>query len=204
MKRIILFCGLLFFLLSCNNNSTSNKSNSTEESIKDEQVKLTSETKESKSEETLGEVKKCGPFKLDVYINDDSATNVRKKPDGAVLLKLKQDANYMLTVVEVKNGWFKAENPIGGHLEDEIQLPKGEEAWMHGSVLAVDTRNYGGKDLNLLDQPKNGKVVGVIEEESGGISLKDVCGRWVQVDYKGVIGWIEDVWLCGNPATNCN
>ena len=31
-----------------------------------------------------------------------------------------------------------------------------------------------------------------------------MCGSdWVQVNYRGELGWIQSEWLCGNPVTTC-
>jgi SH3-like domain-containing protein len=88
-------------------------------------------------------------------------------------------------------------------MEEDVEIPNGE-GWIHGSVIGVDTRNYGGQTLELLDSPINGNVVGEIKEQVYGLKLKDICGRWVQVDYKGIVGWIDSNWLCGNPLTTCS
>lgn len=71
-------------------------------------------------------------------------------------------------------------------------------------MISVSTRNYAGQDLQLLDKPKDGNVVKVLDHESYGLRLKDMCGEWVQVEYKGTVGWIEASWLCGNSLTSCS
>ena len=67
---------------------------------------------------------------------------------------------FFLTIIQAKDGWFKLKSPIEG-MEDNIEIPNGE-AWIHGSVISVDTRNYGGQELELLDKADNGKTIGVM------------------------------------------
>ena len=149
----------------------------------------------------------CTPSTLEVYLNDidESGTNIRQSPGGKVVMQLVKgdiDDEFFITLTQAQKGWFKIKSPIGG-MEEDVEIPNGE-GWIHGSVIGVDTRNYGGQTLELLDSPINGNVVGEITTEAYGLKLKDICGRWVQVDYKGTIGWIDSNWLCGNPLTTCS
>lgn len=151
--------------------------------------------------------KNCDFNEIQVYLNDSdsSGTNIRKSPNGkimSVLRKNKQNSEYLITLTEAKQGWFKIKSPIEG-TETDIDIPNGY-GWIHGSVISVDTRNYGGQNLKLLDKPKSGKTVKIIEKEALGLTLVDMCDNWVKVNYNGHIGWIEDRWLCGNPYTNCS
>ena len=209
MKKILIYCSLFILFGSCGNNSNTGKENK-ESTISQEENKI-KENNETKSSEAVVETpvegNNCDASKVDVYLNDpdDSGTNIRSSPGGDVVLTLvkkDKEMEFFLILTQSKDGWFKVKNPIGT-MEEDIKIPN-SEAWIHGSVISVNTRNYGGQDLNLLDHPKDGKVVGVIKEESYGLRIKDLCGTWVQVEYKGTIGWIEDKWLCGNPVTTCS
>ncbi len=161
----------------------------------------------NKSSSEKNQTKECSPSKLRVYLNNSnkSGTNIRKTPKGDIVTKLiLDDANYFYFIIltEAKNGWFKIESPIQS-AKGDIKIPNGE-GWIHGSVISVDTRNYEGQHLNLLDKPKGKKVIKVIKEEEIGLRLKDLCGEWVKVECNGTIGWIESKWLCGNNLTNCS
>ena len=214
MKKILIYSSLFFLFSACGSNSTTNEENNSDSIISQEDANLNetniSENEEEEAEEVLEvptEVRDCSPSELDVSLNDpdDSGTNIRKSPGGEVVLKLKvtdDNPGFILTLTEAQNGWFKIKSPIDG-IENEIKIPNGE-GWIHGSVVSVGTRNYGGQELELLDQPINGKVVGVIKEEAYGLRIKDICGKWTKVEYKGVTGWIENEWLCGNPVTSCS
>lgn len=210
MKKALIFGILLTLFIGCENNKGTSDKNNTEltSSTKDTNIQDTTENDSPKEvEKTPAAEKNCGTSKIDVYLDDpdNSGTNIRKSPGGTVVTKLvknNEDIEFFLTLTDAKDGWFKVKNPIGG-MENDIKIPNGE-GWIHGSVISVDTRNYGGQELKLLDQPENGNVVGVIKEEAYGLKIKDFCGVWVKVAYKGTIGWIEASWLCGNPLTTCS
>jgi hypothetical protein len=161
----------------------------------------------NESPATADPVRDCPPGSLAAYLDDPdlSGTNIRKSPGGAVVMQLVKDEvniEYFLTLTEAKNGWFRIESPVGG-MENDFEIPGGE-GWIHGSVIAADTRNYGGQKLELRSEPGGGKLVGIIDEDVGGLRLKDLCGDWALVEYAGTTGWIETEWLCGNPLTNCS
>ncbi|MFK7810020.1 MAG: hypothetical protein AB8F74_19600, partial [Saprospiraceae bacterium] len=134
---------------------------------------------------------------IDVYLTDPdvNGTNVRQEPNGKIILKLKDDY-FTLTITEAREGWFKLKKIIGVE-GNNIEIPGGA-AWVHHSVIGVSTR----RKIKLLDKPKDGRVVGTIDQEIG-VQVKDKYLDWVQVEYKGLIGWIASEWLCGNPVTTC-
>lgn len=211
MKKI-LFLNLLALFSACSNNSQKSEDKYVETTIhtdiiEESKEKSIQEKQEDEVLEEFTEANECNGSEIAVYLNDDdlSGTNIRKSPGGEVLLKLIRDDNnigFILTISEVQNGWFKLKNPIEG-METNIEIPK-KGAWIHGSVITASTRNYGGQKINLLDHPKNGKVVGSIEAEVYELIIKDLCGAWVQIEYNGILGWIEASWLCGNPVTSCS
>lgn len=179
-----------------NENSISSKSNNEKQTIENKKNTAISLEKNKESE--------CEKSELAVYVNDpdDSGTNIRNSPGGKIILTLDGNENvFFLTVSESRNGWFKIKGNIEG-LEGEINIPNGE-GWIHSSVISVDTRNYGRQQLKLLDVPRKGNTVATIKEESYGIRIKEICGSWVRINYKGIMGWIEAFWLCGNPLTTC-
>ncbi|MTB52089.1 SH3 domain-containing protein [Lewinella sp. W8] len=196
-------------LVSCGANQSENSS-SDEVAPPQEEVQavpVAEEPSPNQSVEASTPKNNCGDSELLVYVKDadTSGTNVRKNPGGAVILTLKgedEGGEYMMEITEVRDGWYKVKNPIGG-IEEDVDIPGGI-GWIHGSVIAVDSRNYGGQTLELRDAPEGREVVGLIKEEVGGIRIKDLCGAWVKVDYRGTVGWIESEWLCGIPWTNCS
>ena len=146
---------------------------------------------------------------LTVFISDDDGpyTNVRDGVNGKIVGKIPVNEDIMLDVMSPKNGWwriFEGEywNPDG----DTTEL-KGSRTgyWIHSSVIAVSTRNYGGEKLCLMERPSaKSKVVYTFTEEIL-LNPVDIMGDWVKVkttDGKHV-GWILAEWLCGNSVTNC-
>lgn len=149
----------------------------------------------------------CYPSEIQAYLNDadKSGTNIRKSPNGEIIKTLiKDDVNfeYMITLTTSQDGWFKIKNPITGS-ENDINIPGGE-GWIHGSVISVDTRNYQGEHLKLLDKPGDGETLVIFEDQAAGLHLIEICGNWVKVEYNKHKGWIESKWLCGNPLTTCS
>ena len=157
-------------------------------------------------EETICETK------FSVYISDpgEPFTNVRNAPAGEIVMALPHSdemEDYMLTIVAVNNGWYKFESPIFG-TNDDVTVPGGF-GWVHHSVVATDTRNYGGQVISLYAAPdEESKVEGTIEIESGGLKVLDACNDWVliELEYEGYYrkGWMKTEWVCGNPFTNCS
>ena len=146
----------------------------------------------------------CSMNTIEVYIDDPdtSGTNIRKSPGGEVIMKIDNNKNsHWMDLTESRNGWFKIQGPIWSTAEN-IELPSGE-AWIHGSVISIDTRNYGQQPLELLSKPVDGVPVYKFVEEIG-LELKDFCGEWAKVSHEGKTGWIESNWLCGHPLTLCN
>lgn len=204
MKPILLTIAICLFIMACNSESQTEPKNENSislESNKKQTIKDTTNTTESFE---INKVNDCERSELAVYVNDpdDSGTNIRNRPGGKIVLTLNGSENaFFLTVCESQNGWFKIKGNIEG-LDEEYKIPKGE-GWIHGTVISVDTRNYGKQELEILDSPIKGNTVATIKEESYGIRIKEICGSWVRIKYNGILGWIEADWLCGNPLTTC-
>ena len=96
----------------------------------------------SQNNDTLGdESEKCSFPPLKVYLNDHDkeATNIRKDPNGEIIMKLKEaDDYFFFEVTEVQDGWFQVIS-IQGVEYNKIDLP-GEKGWIHSSVIGASTR----------------------------------------------------------------
>jgi len=172
MKNILIYTFLLLFFSACECNVTNSKTSA-------EQVASEESTKESDNSEKVKEASvvesKCAKSEVQVYLDDpdDTGTNIRKSPGGDVVLKVvkdDQDFEFTMLLTEAKDGWLLVQGPISG-MENDFEIANGQ-GWIHGSVVAVNTRNYGGQDLELLDKPNNGNVVGVIKDEAHGLKIK--------------------------------
>lgn len=153
---------------------------------------------------------------LDVYILDNDGspyTNLRDAPRGNIVLQL-PNGTYALYLSEFRNGWWKVEDIWEADADyDEdgnslgITLDEEKSYWVHYSVIASGTRNYGGQRLCLRQKPSaKARPTYWFKTE---INLRpieiDPTGNWVKVktvDGKHT-GWIELEMLCGNPVTNC-
>tara|TARA_B100001939_G_C16778030_1_gene545660 strand:- start:62 stop:691 length:630 start_codon:yes stop_codon:yes gene_type:complete len=209
MKKVIIYSLALMYLSACGGNRIRTEDNSNQ-TISEDSTNLANDNKSALAEE-INEVNpeeiECNKVEVHVYLDDpdDSGTNIRKNPGGDVVLKLikdDQDFEFLMTLTEAKDGWFLVQSPISG-IDNDFEIKDGQ-GWIHGSVISVDTRNYGGQEIEILDKPNNGSVVRVIKEEAYGLKIKDICGPWVKIEYKGTIGWVEGQWLCGNPLTTCS
>jgi len=146
--------------------------------------------------------KKCPPYSINTYFNspDSSGLYIYDSPKGSIIKKLfknEMDFEYFLNVTEAKDGWFKIEKTIYG-MENDFKIPN-DQAWVHGSLLSKDNPSA----IDVLDNPKNGKIIGTLPESYRKIKLLDMCGTWVKVEYNGIKGWVNNKFLCGNPLTSC-
>ena len=133
-------------------------------------------------------------------------TNVRNAPNGKVVDRIPTSDAAMIGIEKPTNGWWKI---IGNHYDtgDVQGTLKGSDSgfWIHYSVLAMGTRNYGKQKLILRKSP-NAKAA-IVYSFTDEIMLRpmEIKGDWVKVkttDGK-YTGWIEIEWLCGNALTNC-
>lgn len=148
---------------------------------------------------------------LEAFISDNtgSLTNVRNAPNGKVVAKLNPGSGIMMNVESPKNGWWKI---VDGYysdpdkdLADEYLKGSTTGYWIHYSVLALGTRNYGGQTLHLRKSPSARAQSTYSFKEEIILRPIEVKGDWMKVktvDGKHT-GWIELEWLCGNSVTNC-
>jgi SH3-like domain-containing protein len=156
------------------------------------------------------EINSNGKFPVGVYVLDKSGmdTNIRDKPNGKIIHKLPTEGDYMLRVYNPTNGWWQIyNNEINTIDRGPIEISS-DKSWIHGSVLAFGTSNYGGQEVKLYSEPnESSKVVYTITEE---VLLRPVddCddSDWLKVKTLDGThsGWILREWLCDSPVTNCS
>jgi len=200
MKK--LFSLLVFSIFfSCTDNNTNQNIGSKEEK-NNKQIKNTKNPNLSSNLTKQKDKKKCTSYSVNTYFNgpDSSGLNIYDTPNGSIiktLYKNQMDFEYFLTVTESKEGWFKIERTIYG-MENDFTI-QNNQAWVHGAVLSKDNPSA----IDVLDNPENGKIIGSLPESYRKIKLLDMCGKWVKVEYKGIRGWVNNKFLCGNPLTSC-
>ena len=147
------------------------------------------------------------------YICDNSGTptNVRNAPNGKVVHKLPEiDGGYVVTLLEVKNKWWKISPVIdiyGDEEDDSVEL-KGSNTgyWMHYSVLQF---NIAGDHENVLRETPSTKGKPLKFEPSYlfevGLRPLEIRGEWIKVvtTDNRYTGWMPIDKICDNPLTTC-
>ncbi len=145
---------------------------------------------------------------LCVYIldYDGDFTNVRNAPKGKIVFKLPARDGVMIDVDKVVNGWWHICSEYAGSGDENYKLTGSTTGyWIHSSVVATGTRNYGGQKLTLRKEPSDKSAVIYSFTDERNLRVLDIMGDWVKVrtlDGK-YTGWIDSEWLCGNSLTNC-
>lgn len=145
---------------------------------------------------------------------DSSGTNIRRIPGGEVIQTIRFEEEdfkaYGVEVLESWNGWFRIAPQIEElTAEEEMIVLDGKEAWIHGSLLANDTRNYGeNAQLTFYTRPDTNSPVAFTIEQEEQVTFVDVRVGWSKVKYvspegKAFVGWVQNEWLCWNPLTTC-
>lgn len=213
---ILLLCAAL--LLACGKEKKEKETSNSTQTIVDTVSVAESESSISEDEEHIeekAEEKTAAEGEddveilvLDAYVfdPDDQPTNVRDGARGNIVMRLEKNDSYELMVMDGGSGWFMVKMIMGE--EREYAIPGAGIGYIHGSILAVDTRNYGGETIYLYaEASKDSEVVATIDRETQ-FTLKATYGRWVKVrwDNNGnpVEGWVESEWLCGSLKTMCS
>ena len=140
------------------------------------------------------------------YDNNGKFTNVRNAPKGKVVDKIPTEVCAMISVEKPTNGWWKMVDNSYDTGDNEGTL-KGSTTgyWIHYSVLAMGTRNYGGQTLYIRQSPSASAPVVYKFKKEIRLRPMDIKGEWVKVQTTDgkYTGWIEEEWLCGNSLTNC-
>jgi len=220
LNHFIIMCIAVIFV-SCANNSNHDKNdtlNSDEDTItvKGENIEDVQKTDSLVVDETTNYVAelpiKEGAFHhgyFRAYISDPDTvnwiTNVRKTPNGEVLLKLDRSKyEYIINITASQGRWFKV-NEI--EPTDSVMTIPGGSGWIHGSVIGFTIKST----RNVHEKPnKDSKNIEIDPYDSPGlynIKLVDIEGHWVKAEWyhKGekIMGWVEEEFTCGNPYTTC-
>jgi len=142
---------------------------------------------------------KCDIKPFMVYtIDNDEFSNIRATPKGEIILKLSNNYSsegYILTVIDVEDGWLKI-NVIEGI---EGVTVSNFEGWIHNSIVEAAVTH----DLDVFDKPNGKNKVGKLIGEHDSFKIKDVYCEWIKIECKNVSGWVKSDKICGNPVTTC-
>ena len=145
------------------------------------------------------------------YISDNSGTptNVRNAPNGKVVQKLSDiDGGYVVSLIKVKNKWWKIEPVIElyGDFDDENLKLKGSKTgyWLHYSVLQF---GIAGEHENVLRETPKGKPLKLEPSYLMEVGLRplEIRGEWIKVitTDNRYTGWMPIDKICDNPLTTC-
>lgn len=173
-------------------------------------------TTAQKFKETYKNTNPTDEMRIYAYIADpdSSGTNIRRIPGGEVIETIhfeKDDFKaYGVEVLEAWNGWFRIAPQIEElTAEQEMILLDEEGGWIHGSLLANDTRNYGENEpLTFYTRPDVNSPVAFTIHQEDQVTFVDIRVGWSKVKYvspegKAFVGWVQNEWLCWNPLTTC-
>ena len=143
--------------------------------------------------------------------NSGTPTNVRNAPNGKVVQKLPAiDGGYVVSLLQVKNKWWKIDPVIDiyGDEEDATVKLKGSKTgyWMHYSVLQF---NIAGDHENVLRETPSPKGKPLKFEPSYlfevGLRPLEIRGEWIKVitTDNRYTGWMPIDKICDNPLTTC-
>jgi len=215
MKPLLIF-SIFIFLFSCGSDNNSPDPIVLNEPSKDTLVSVSSPKTENIKpleeidKEYIPKYKVEFQHTISAYIDDPGSepTNVRTEPKGDITLQLSKDCDHQVVLKGVADGWFLVGNVWGVDNEDETF--EDIDGYIHGSILAVDTRNYGNEELYLYAEPdENSEHVATIKTETK-LTLRSATedANWVKVRWlnngKSVEGWIQSDWLCGSIVTLCS
>ena len=198
---------LLQFMISCGGEAptanTNEPTTTTEKTTTEEEAPVKEKATPVVKEEATNSCQ--GSFTAYLADPDMSGTNVRKEPKGTVVYKIvrgDEEDEVTISFSESKNGWFKVTSieEMEGKAEMDYSA-----AWIHGSVLGLNTSNYGGQTIKVNQEANaTSATVKELTEETYNLSLVDFCGEWVKVKGKGFSGWINQEWLCSSTMTTCS
>jgi hypothetical protein len=210
IKKMLKYSLIFFFLLSilsCTSNSTKEKKDTAGK--KDSLMENNLHKTEKEAKDSAQIVKEITLFPaFEAYLKDpdtNAFTNLRLSPGGKIGRQIDNRKDYIFTFDAGYEGWFRISAIIG--IEEEIAYEE-KSLWIHHSVIAVGTRNYGGQELPLFTHPtKKSEIIYHINQERE-LRFDTIITHYVHVyffDEKGnkISGWIEAENLCGNPVTNC-
>lgn len=138
--------------------------------------------------------------------NDGNFTNIRNAPNGKVVATLSTSESYVVTLLDVKNGWWKIDNEVEQYGDDEktITLTGSKTGyWIHQSLLMMATMGVNYTKLYSIPSTK-GKVV-FKGDKYLDFHPTGIKGKWLKV--KSVdgkyTGWGLSDRFCTNPLTTC-
>lgn len=145
----------------------------------------------------LAQATKPSKCDISVYVidKDPQGLNIRNgaSTNNRILGKVPQ--NETVKILATSGTWAQINNTGSGF--------KGT-GWAYLPNLGISTRGYNtkGVDIYASANPKSRKLARV--PASTNVKFIGCQGQWVQVEYKGVKGWLTKLDQCGAALTSCS
>jgi SH3-like domain-containing protein len=148
---------------------------------------------------------------LHAYVvdTDPAGLNVRSGPgkEHAVVGNLPQhEYSVEVHVTGARGQWLRIE---GGAKQDTGEVVFRGAGWVYGPMLATQTKDYAGLDpeeprVKVFRAPSlRAGVVTRLPNETE-VNLIGCRGRWAQVRYKNIEGWLAPDSQCYSTLTTCS
>jgi SH3-like domain-containing protein len=127
---------------------------------------------------------------------DPKGTNVRAGPGAEHrVVGVIADSDSQMEVTGASGKWLRIRSAEG---VDGKSYFKGE-GWVSAGLMAVTARYK----VKLHSGPdKTSATIAILNMEEQ-VTMQSCKGKWIQVRWKEVIGWMEPGSYCGNPVTTC-
>lgn len=147
------------------------------------------------------------PITAWVTSTDPKGLNVRFTPNGKVIGKIPyskdDDEIAMVEIVDYSKGWVRIAQAttVSGTIVFQGR------GWISAKMVTINTQRPDGnssKPVTLYIQPvKHARIAGKIPSDVNVRIIGYDC-FFLKVAYKGKVGWLSTMDICGNPVTTCS
>jgi uncharacterized protein YgiM (DUF1202 family) len=144
----------------------------------------------------------ANPCKLRAYTVDKGSDflNVRKQPNSRSPILVKLPGNTDVNILRIVGNWglIKPISPAEQNITFQGQ------SWVAISLLGLNTRGYGKRDVAVLKQANaNSNVNGRISSNTS-VKILSCQGGWAFVEKGRVSGWLAPRDQCAASLTTCS
>lgn len=213
MKKLFFPIYSIIFLIGCQNSTEQTSEDSTNETENNDVEHVDTINHLSEIENASSDwfqFEESGfhtGFDFRVYISDPDAegpTNVRDNPNGKIIEKLSHDDDYMLNIIDQKDGWYQFNDLVSFNEMEYVT-----DGWIHHSVIGLSNRMCDNNKCPMYKYPMAEDSL-LIMNLPMEVSLRPnrLYQEFVEVTYvndkgKSFTGWIHQDCTCGNPVTTC-
>lgn len=136
---------------------------------------------------------------------DPKGTNVRDAPSikGKIIdvfeRETENEPEGSIYILGYSNGWVKVLLKEGG----DTNPNRDKTGWISAKLVTANVQTKTGKPAVLYSSPQHSsKKIGKIPSENL-IKIVGFGCFGFKIEYKGILGWISNDDVCGNPLTTC-